>query len=243
MRRTDSDLLRVPESQFGSLSRDELLRIVVLCREQDDPKAKRRTEEAWALLVALDRDRIRVLVATFRFAGQGNVQVARDKVEDVVQDCYLRMLGMLAGFKGAVLPQYEAAMATCTDFECRDHCRREMRLDQRSGGSLDEQVQTDDGGTRGKFESVVGKQERARLAENEALEEEMERWAKRRAQVRAKIERIENDNKREVLLMTWDGKSVAEIMDKLDLSRDNVYQLRRRALKLVQDMLSSDDGP
>ncbi len=117
------------------------------------------------MLVALDRDRIRVLVATFRFAGQGNVQVARDKVEDVVQDCYLRMLGMLAGFKGAVLPQYEAAMATCTDFECRDHCRREMRLDQHSGGSLDEQVQTDDGGTRGKFESVVGKQERARLAE------------------------------------------------------------------------------
>ncbi len=43
--------------------------------------------------------------------------------------------------------------------------------------------------------------------------------------------------------MTWDGKSVAEIMDKLDLSRDNVYQLRRRALKLVQDMLSGDDEP
>ena len=195
------------------------------------------------MLVAFDRDRIRVLVATFRFAGQGNVQVARDKVEDVVQDCYLRMLGMLAGFKGAVLPQYEAAMATCTDFECRDHCRREMRLDQYSGGSLDETIESDDGGERGRFDSVVGKQERERLEEDEAIEREMKRWSERRAQVRATIERIENDNKREVLLMTWDGKSVAEIMDKLGLSRDNVYQLRRRALKLVQDMLSGDDGP
>src|SRR4051794_5258368 len=36
MRRSDSDLLRVPESQFDSLTRDELLRIVVLCRENDD---------------------------------------------------------------------------------------------------------------------------------------------------------------------------------------------------------------
>ena len=195
------------------------------------------------MLIAFDRDRIRMLVATFRFAGQGNVQVERHNVEDVVNDCYLRMLGMLAGFKGAVLPQYEAAMATCTDFECRDHCRREMRIDQHRGGSLDEKVETDDGGERGKFDSAVGDKERARIAEEGALEQEMERWAERRAEVRAKIERIENDNKREVLLMTWDGKSVAEIMDKLDLSRDNVYQLRRRALKLVQDMLSGDDKP
>ena len=241
MRRSDSDLLRVPESQFDSLTRDELLRIVVLCRESDDPKAKRRTEEAWAMLVAFDRDRIKMLVALFRFAGQGNVRVARDNVEDVVDDCYLRMLGMLANFEGAVLPQYEAAMATCVDFECRDHCRREMRLDERRGGGLDETVETDDGGERGRFDAVIGKQERDRKNLEEALEDEMERWTERRTRARAEIERIEDDRKREVLLMTWDGKSVPEIMDKLGLSRDNVYQLRRRALKIVQDMLSGDD--
>jgi RNA polymerase sigma factor (sigma-70 family) len=243
MRRSDSDLLRVPESQFDSLTRDELLRIVVLCRESDDPKAKRRTEEAWAMLVAFDRDRTKVLVALFRFAGQGNVRVARDNIEDVVDDCYLRMLGMLAGFEGAVLPQYEAAMATCVDFECRDHCRREMRLDQRRGGSLDETVETDDGGERGKFDSAIAKKEREGKDLEEALEVEMEQWAERRAQIRVEIERIKDDRKREVLLMTWEGKSVPEIMDKLGLSRDNVYQLRRRGLKIVQDMLSGDGEP
>ncbi len=195
------------------------------------------------MLVAFDRDRIRILVSTFRFAGQGNVRVARDKVEDVVQDCYLRMLGMLAGFKGAVLPQYEAAMATCVDFECRDHCRREMRLDQHSGGSLEEKVETDGGGERGKFDAVVGKQERERMQAEARLAEAMEQWVKRREEVLAAIGKIKSDNQRNVLLMTFEGRSVAEIMDKLGLSRDNVYQLRRRGLKFVQDELSGNDEP
>ena len=195
------------------------------------------------MLVAFDRDRIRILVSTFRFAGQGNVKVARHNVDDVVNDCYFRMVGMLPGFEGSVLPQYEAAMATCADFECRDHCRREMRLEQHGGGSLDETVETDEGGQRSKFDQVIAEQERERMEEEEALAEALERWEERRAEVRAAIERIKNDRKREVLLMTWEGKSVAEIMDKLGLSRDNVYQLRRRALKIVQDMLSGDDEP
>ncbi len=195
------------------------------------------------MLVAFDRDRIRVLVATFRFAGQGNVSVSRDKVEDVVQDGYLRMLGMLAGFEGSVLPQYEAAMSTCIDFECRDHCRREMKLDQRSAGSFDETIKTDEGGELGKFDHVVAEKERRRIEEEDALAQEIERWNERRAEARAAIESIKNDHKREVLLMTWEGKSVAEIMDKLGLSRDNVYQLRRRALKIVQEILSGDDKP
>lgn len=242
MRRSDNDLCRVPEKRFDSLTRDELLRIVVRCRASDDPKKQSRAEKAWAMLVAFDRDRIEVLVSTFRFAGQGNVRVARHNVDDVVNDCYLRMVGMLAGFEGTVLPKYEAAMATLVDYECRDHCRREMRLDQHSGGSLEETVDTGDGEI-GKFESVIAQQERERREEEAALADAMEQLEERRAEARAAIEQIKSDHKREVLLMTWEGKSVAEIMDKLGLSRDNVYQLRRRALKIVQDILSGDDKP
>ena len=95
----------------------------------------------------------------------------------------------------------------------------------------------------GRFDPVIAKRDQERIEAEETLAQEMERWAERREEARAAIEQIESDNKREVLLMTWDGKSVAEIMDKLGLSRDNLYQLRRRALQRVEQILSGDDEP
>src|SRR5688572_14540112 len=66
---TDNDLLTVPEGRFASLKRDDLLRIVVLCRTSDDPDDQRRARTAWEVLVALDRDRIVTLVKLFRVKG------------------------------------------------------------------------------------------------------------------------------------------------------------------------------
>ena len=69
----------------------------------------------------------------------------------------------------------------------------------------------------------------------------MERAAERREAVREAIEAMEDERKRDVLLMTWDKVPDIEIAERLETSVDNVYQLRRRGLMIVREMLE-DDG-
>ena len=232
---TDNDLLTVPEGRFASLKRDDLLRIVVLCRASDDPAEQRRARTAWETLVALDRDRIVTLVKLFRVKGH-DARVERVDVEDVAHAAWERMRDVLRNFEGTVIPQYEAAMRTCVDFVCRDHCRVDMREDKRSGGSLDETIETDDGDQRGRFDSTIGKHERERIL----FEEQMERAVERRDAVREAIEAMEDERKRDVLLMTWDKVPDTEIAELLETTVDNVYQLRRRGLMIVREMLEGD---
>ena len=232
---TDNDLLSVPEGRFASLKRDHLLRIVVLCRASDDPDEQQRARAAWEMLVSLDRDRIVTLVRLFRVKGH-DARVAKDDVEDVAHTAWERMRDVLRNFQGTVIPQYEAAMRTCVDYACRDHCRIDMRTDQRTGGSLDEEIQTDEGDRRGRFDGTIGKRERERIL----FEEQIERAAERRDAVREAIEAMDDERKRDVLLMTWDGVPDAEIAERLETSVDNVYQLRRRGLLIVMKMLEGD---
>jgi RNA polymerase sigma factor (sigma-70 family) len=231
---TDNDLLTVPEGRFASLKRDDLLRIVVLCRASDDPEEQRRARTAWEMLVALDRDRIVTLVKLFRVKGH-DARVGPADVEDVAHAAWDRMCDVLRNFEGSVVPQYEAAMRTCVDYACRDHCRIDMRADMRSGGSLDETVETDDG-NRGRFDSAIGKHERERIL----FQEQIERANERREAVRDAIEAMEDERKRDVLLMTWDKVPDIEIAERLETSVDNVYQLRRRGLIIVREMLEGD---
>jgi RNA polymerase sigma factor (sigma-70 family) len=233
---TDNDLLTVPEGRFASLKRDDLLRIVVLCRASDDPEEQRRARGAWEMLVALDRDRIVTLVKLFRVKGH-DARVAQANVEDVAHAAWERMCDVLRNFEGTVIPQYEAAMRTCVDYACRDHCRIDMRADMRSGGSLDESIETDEGSSRGRFDGALGKHERERIL----FEAQIERADERREAVREAIEAMEDERKRDVLLMTWDKVPDIEIAERLETSVDNVYQLRRRGLIIVREMLE-DDG-
>jgi RNA polymerase sigma factor (sigma-70 family) len=114
-----------------------------------------------------------------------------------------------------------------------DHCRREMERDKRRAGSLDEEVETDEGDSRPRFEKEIAKREQRRIAD----EEELSRLAERRDGLDDAIARIDDERKRRVLEMTRDGCSTEEIATMLDTSEDNVYQLRRRALKLVRVIL------
>jgi DNA-directed RNA polymerase specialized sigma24 family protein len=65
--------------------------------------------------------------------------------------------------------------------------------------------------------------------------------AERRDAVREAIEAMEDERKRDVLLMTWEKVPDAEIAEQLETSVDNVYQLRRRGLINVRKMFE-DDG-
>jgi len=236
MRRSDSDLISTPEHQLDRLSQDELLRLVVICR--DDPSRKRKALEAWKTLVALDIDRVRGIVAAFTFPGQPGVRVQRDHIEDVVDSAYERLVRMLRTFKGASEGEYRAAMRTCVRYECMDHCRDEMGWEKPLAGSLDQQVTDKEGKGRLKFEPEIAKKEQERIDEQEAQERELE--LQRR--VREAIESLDG-NRRKVLELTLAGRSSEEIAAELETSRDNAYQLRARGIRDLRQILDADVKP
>lgn len=235
MRRSDNDLLHVAEAELGQLNQDELLRLVVITRDGTH-KSPTKQRSAWAELVTKDYDRVRGIVKAFRHSHAPGVRVLPDNVDDVAQDSYIRLLKMAFTFRGTTTPEFRAAMRRCVDYQCRDHCREEMEEDKKRGGSLQEEIKSEEGDGRPKFERQMASDEKLRLED----EEEAERLNEESRRVDEAIAQIDNDRKRRVLEMTRDGCSTQEIMDELGESRDNVYQLRLRAIKLVRRILDGD---
>jgi RNA polymerase sigma factor (sigma-70 family) len=229
MRRNDSDLLLVAERELEALEADELLRLVVLCRDGDQ-KSQCKPGPVWAELVARDIDRVRGIVAAFRHPASGT-RVERDDIDQVAQDAYIRLLGM--SFRGTSVGEYRSALWRCVTFQCMDHCRRAMEEDMRRAGSLDEEVPTTEGDGRPKFEKEIAKMQAEWISEQQQLDLLQER----REALDEAIAKIEDERKRRVLEMTRDGCSTEDIAKELGVSEANVYQLRRRGLKLLQEIL------
>jgi RNA polymerase sigma factor (sigma-70 family) len=236
MRRSDRDLLKVPEEEFGWLNQDELLRLVVILRDSLERAKTKRARKAWEMLIALDIDRVRGIVTTFRFPGQ-NVSVGRSQIEDVVHDAYERLVRMLRNFRGASEGEYRAAMRTCVQYACMDHCRKEMGLEQGIRGSLDEVV-GETGDERSRFDRAIAALERERIDEEQALERALER----RAKVDDAIEQLDG-NQRVVIEMTRDRCTTDQIAERLGISHANVYKIRERALAALREILDGDDEP
>jgi RNA polymerase sigma factor (sigma-70 family) len=229
MRRTDGDLLAIAERELDGLGEEELLRLVVLCRDGDQ-KSQCKPGAVWAELVARDIDRVRGIVAAFRHPVSGT-RVARDDIDQVAQDGYIRLLGM--SFRGTTQGEYRAALWKCVWFQCMDHCRSAMEEDKRRAGSLDEEVDTGEGDGRPKYEKEIAKMQEDWVSEQEQLD----RLQERREALDDAIPKIEDARKRRVLEMTREGCSTDDIAKELGVSEDNVYQLRRRGLKLLQEIL------
>jgi RNA polymerase sigma factor (sigma-70 family) len=211
-------------------SDDELLALVVGARETDNPIAKETARRAWNELVERDVERVLGLVATWRLAGK-DVRVAVQDRDDAAQHAFYRLLKMLANFRGGVIPQYRAAMATCVDWACREFCRREMRHEMGLGGSLDAQLVGDDGEGPGRFDSAVA-------AVSEKLQADHEHGRTVLDAVARAIEGLPNENMKGVLRLTLEGYQSREIGEQLGLSSANVYQLRSRALRRLTSELS-----
>jgi RNA polymerase sigma factor (sigma-70 family) len=211
-------------------SDDELLALVVASRAADDPGVAR---VAWNELIGRDVDRIRALVATWRLPGR-DVRVAVQDRDDAAQHAFYRLLKMLENFRGDVVPQYRAAMATCVDWACREFCRREMRHEMGVGGSLDEPAVGEDGESGGRrFDPVV--------AEASAeLERDRENGRATMDLVAQAIEGLPNENMKAVLRLTMEGYQSREIAERLDLQVANVDQLRSRGLRRLAPEL--EDG-
>jgi RNA polymerase sigma factor (sigma-70 family) len=238
MRRSDHDLLNMPESEFHSLSQDDLLRLVVICRDSTDRSKKKRARKAWETLIATDIDRVRSIVETFRFPDQPGVRVHRDEIDNATQLAFERLAKMFKTFRGTEFRSYRAAMRSCINFACMDHCRAEMAREKGIAGSLDQEVDVGDGGRRGRFESDIAKLER----ERGDSDGELERAQEMHERLLAAIEQLDG-NRRAVIEMTRDGCSTDDIADKLNISTANVYKLRERGLKDLREILDGDGHP
>lgn len=231
MRRSDSDLLRMPESSYEELSDDELLRVVALAREDGTGRYAAKGKTAWGLLAERHFDRVRGVVATFRHPKRPDVRIPREERNDATQDAFIRLLRMLDNFKGKELPEYTAALRTCVIFACLDYCEQLMKQEMGIGGSLDETV--------GNEEDAAGRLDR-RMAEL------ARRYEQARDEARDELGRLGeaidklSEDKRDCLRMTWEGFEPQEIAERLGTSVDNVYQLRSRGLRELKGSLDDD---
>ena len=228
MRRSDADLLGMPETSYEELSDDELLRIVALARKDGTGRYASNGKTAWGLLAERHFDRVRGVVATFRHPKRPDVRIPKEDRNDATQDAFIRLLRMLDNFKGDELPEYMAALRTCVIFACLDYCEQVMKREMGIGGSLDEQISAEED-AGGKFDrrmaELASRYEQAR----EDARDELGRLGQA-------IDKLTED-KRDCLRMTWEGFEPQEIAERLGTSVDNVYQLRSRGLRELKGYL------
>lgn len=199
---------------------------VIAGRDSDDPALRERARRAWRRLVALEHDRVKAIVTLFRFPGSPGVRVPRAHVDDVSQEVFARILGMLDGFRGMTPQQLSAAIATAARFTCMDWCRRELGRERREAGSLDSTADSSGGPGPSEFEiaRLSSLEHHDRLAAREELES-----------IASALRDLPSEQQREVVRLTAIGYESEEIAELLGLSRVNVNQLRSRALRRIRE--------
>jgi RNA polymerase sigma factor (sigma-70 family) len=193
-----------------------------------------RARELWEELALANYDRVAQLVKAFRFPG--GERLPADDVPDATQEAFLRVSAMGAGFRGAVLGQFRAALHQCVTNSCLDFGRKELRHAKHSGGSLDERFEADD--EAGPYDRAIAQHSREREALEAGADLDAERAAAAHDLVAWAIARVENDNYREVLEMTYlRPLATDDIAERLGISPENVYARRCRGTKRLEEIL------
>ncbi len=197
-------------------------------------ETQRARAAAWRVLIARDIDRVRGLVAAFRFPGHEQVRIAEQDQPDAVQYAYERLLAMLPNFRGATEGEYTTALARCVSFACMDLCRRLMRHEMRSGGSLEETLPDAEGEPRGRFDWLLERKGAQRGDDEARGRAELDALA-------AALGSLGNENMRRVISLTIEGHTSGEIGVRLGLSKVNVDQLRSRGLRQIDPGMEGDE--
>jgi RNA polymerase sigma factor (sigma-70 family) len=217
-------------------SDDELVRMFADYREAESSSERQLAVRAWHVLLARSHERIRGYVATFQFPDNPDVRVARDDWDDAVQQAHERCLEKLSrNFRGTTGAEFHAAVKTCVQYTCMDHCREVMRREKRLAGSIDDPLPGADPDEEARrFDRALGRIA-ARLEDGRfgaALDLEAVGHA---------LERVPNEDMRTVIRRTMEGYSSREIAAELGTSVANVDQLRSRGIRKVRDLLGDDD--
>jgi RNA polymerase sigma factor (sigma-70 family) len=197
-----------------------LLAAYVAAREAGDVQTAYRR---WQSLVVLNLDRVRGFV---RLHGRDRLSV--EEREDALGNALERLLGgMFKNFRGESMGEWILSAKTAARFACGDvlrhesyHHRRVIAADAPHAGDSDSDS----------WDAVTY---RAALHEHLAAEEEMdeaeELGGMRRAFDRAVAQLSEK--RRAVIEFDLQGVPVETIEKELGMSRDAIYQTRRRALQ------------
>lgn len=191
--------------------------------------------EAWEQLGLNNFDRIKQSVKVFRYSAGGKGIDALEQ-GSAVSEAWLRLQAMGNGFRKQEIEAYYAALRECVFNSCRDFGRKEFRHVRHAGGSLDDRFDPDSEASPYDPALAAWDAERRRAAEEKVTDELRKQRTERF--VHWAIGRINNDNYREVLELTFiDKLEVEEIAKRLGISTANVYQRRSRGLKELEKIL------
>lgn len=191
-----------------------LLAMLHSARERGDREGARRL---WLQILLAELPRVRGIVAAQRDSSLPDSRVPREDVDDVVQEVFVRLHDKIDNLRGKSVGELRNFMRAAAVFAFKDYVRRHVRDDQHRHGSFDER--SVDGG------STSTERELARLAERLAADDDEALIA--REILHPALALIDED-KRMVLVMDSRGVPIAEIMEALGITRDAVYQRRKR---------------
>lgn len=223
------------DPSFETRSDDELARIFSTCRSEKGARERRTALRAWHVLMARHHDRVVAWVTAFRFPERPDVVVAAADRDDVVQQAHERCLDRLAqNFRGASAAEFRAALKSCVQFTCMDHCRTVMRREMRQAGSIDDTLTGEGGDEFGRFDHILAGLAARLEAGRFGAAIEMEAIGRALDQVR-------NEDMRTVIRATIEGYSSREIADEIGKNVANVDQLRSRGMRELKGLLGDDD--
>ncbi len=221
-------------ADLRDLTATDLVARVAAGLREAGPEQRADAAAAWRLLIARDIDRVRGIVATFRFPDRPQVRIEPQDQPDAVQYAYERLLRMLPNFSGATESEYIGALVQCVRYACMDYCRRQMKHEIGLAGSLDETLAGDEGEPLGRFDIAIGRTGAQRHEDDVRGREDLDAF-------KVAMEGLPNENMRRVIALTIEGHNSAEIGDRLDLTPSNVDQLRSRGLREIRRRVESDD--
>ena len=191
--------------------------------------------EYWERLAVNNFDRVKNIVKGFRFS-PGGKGLPPDEHSSAASEAYLRVIAMSAGFRKREAGRFYAALVTCVENSCRDFGRKEFRHQRRAGGSFDQTYEPD--GTSGPFDAALAAYDAdLRRQTDEALQDEADRQ-EAESLVAWAIAQVKNTKYREALELTYlEMLSAEEIVDRLGITMDNLYQRRSRGVRELERIL------
>lgn len=195
---------------------ERLLRRVIAARRRGDGVAMKA---AWEQLVLAEFPRVRTVIATYRNPSLPGGRVPREDHDDVAQDAFLKLRAIV--LEGSSVGEARALIRRATTFALHEYARQHVRHDVERAGSLDDQGDDPDVDTGG-----VARQAELDAAARRTDDAEL---ALLRDDLLRGLQAVD-PNKREIVSLTLKGYGGDEIAERLELTRDNVFQRRRRGL-------------
>jgi hypothetical protein len=205
------------EREGGVSSHDELLlRRFVACRDTGDAAGAQRW---WREPVELNFDRVRSMVDVW---GRGG-RLSADERDEATQLALVKLWrNMVHSFHGGTMGEWVNATRSLVDYACLDVQRKHAKRSRREVWLDDERVD-DEGDVSGAHDKQLGDlaHERQRREDEVAGAQAFVDWA---------LPQIADERRRVVLERTLERAQADDIVAELDVTKANLYQLRRRGL-------------